>query len=120
MDFALLPPEVNSARMYAGPGSGPMMAAASAWDALAADLQSMASSYQSAIAGLIAGPWLGPSSATMAAAAAPYVDWMMLTAAQAEQTANQAAAAAAAYEAAFAETVPPPVVAANRSLLAAL
>ena len=120
MDFALLPPEVNSARMYAGPGSGPMMAAASAWDALAADLQSMASSYQSAIAGLIAGPWLGPSSATMAAAAARYVDWMRATAAQAEQTANQAAAAAAAYDAAFAETVPPPVVAANRSLLAAL
>ena len=27
MDFAMLPPEVNSARMYAGSGSGPMMAA---------------------------------------------------------------------------------------------
>ena len=85
MDYALLPPEVNSARMYAGPGSGPMMAAASAWDALAADLQSTASSYQSAITTLIAGPWLGPSAATMAAAAAPYVDWMRATAAQAEQ-----------------------------------
>ncbi|MGO9156428.1 PPE family protein, SVP subgroup [Mycobacterium sp.] len=120
MDFALLPPEVNSARMYAGPGSGPMMAAASAWDALAAELQSTASSYQSAIAGLIAGPWLGPSAATMAAAAAPYVAWMRTTAAQAEQTANQATVAAAAYDAAFAETVPPPVVAANRSLLMAL
>jgi PPE-repeat protein len=120
MDFALLPPEVNSARMYAGPGSGPMIAAASAWDALAAELQSTASSYQSAIAGLVAGPWLGPSSVTMAAAAAPYVAWMRTTATQAEQTANQATAAAAAYDAAFAETVPPPVVAANRSLLAAL
>ena len=120
MDFALLPPEVNSSRMYAGPGSGPMIAAASAWDALAADLQSTAGLYQSAIAGLIAGPWLGPSSATMAAAAAPYVAWMRATATQAEQTANQATAAAAAYDAAFAETVPPPVVAANRSLLAAL
>jgi PPE-repeat protein len=120
MDFALLPPEVNSARMYAGPGSGPMTAAAAAWDALAAELQSTASSYQSAIAGLIAGSWLGPSAATMAAAAAPYVAWMRATAAQAEQTANQATAAAAAYDAAFAETVPPPVVAANRSLLAAL
>ena len=120
MDFALLPPEVNSARMYAGPGSGPMIAAASAWNALAAELQSTASSYQSAITGLIAGPWLGPSATTMAAAAAPYVAWMRTTATQAEQTANQATAAAAAYDAAFAETVPPPVVAANRSLLAAL
>jgi PPE-repeat protein len=120
MDFALVPPEVNSARMYAGPGSGPMLAAAAAWEALALDLQSTASSYQSAITGLIAGPWLGPSATTMAAAAAPYVAWIRATAAQAEQAANQATAAAAAYDAAFAETVPPPVVAANRSLLAAL
>jgi PPE-repeat protein len=120
MDFALAPPEVNSARMYAGPGSGPMLAAAAAWEALAVDLQSTASSYQSAITGLIAGPWLGPSATTMAAAAAPYVAWIRATAAQAEQAANQATAAAAAYDAAFAETVPPPVVAANRSLLAAL
>jgi PPE-repeat protein len=120
MDFALVPPEVNSARMYAGPGSGPMLAAAAAWEALALDLQSTASSYQSAITGLIAGPWLGPSATTMAAAAAPYVAWMRATAAQSEQAANQVTAAAAAYDAAFAETVPPPVVAANRSLLAAL
>jgi PPE-repeat protein len=120
MDFGLLPPEVNSARMYTGPGSGPLLAAASAWNALAAELQSTASSYQSAITGLTAGPWLGPSAATMAAAAAPYVAWMRATAAQAEQTATRATAAAAAYDAAFAETVPPPVVAANRSLLAAL
>jgi PPE-repeat protein len=120
MDFALVPPEVNSARMYAGPGSGPMLAAAAAWEALAVDLQSTASSYQSAITGLIAGPWLGPSATTMAAAAAPYVAWMRATAAQSEQAANQVTAAAAAYDAAFAETVPPPVVAANRSLLAAL
>jgi PPE-repeat protein len=120
MDFALLPPEVNSARMYAGPGSGPMLAAAATWEGLAAELQSTASSYQTAIAGLVAGPWLGPAAASMAAAAAPYVAWIRSTAAQAEQTANQATAAAAAYDAAFAETVPPPVVAANRSLLTAL
>ncbi|MGB6207141.1 PPE domain-containing protein, partial [Mycobacterium sp.] len=25
LDFAALPPEINSARMYAGPGAGPMM-----------------------------------------------------------------------------------------------
>ena len=32
MDFAFLPPEINSGRMYDGPGSGPMLAAAAAWD----------------------------------------------------------------------------------------
>ena len=63
MDFAMLPPEVNSGRMYAGPGSGPMLAAAAAWDGLAAELQSTAASYGSAISELTGGPWLGPSSA---------------------------------------------------------
>src|SRR5277367_1468278 len=120
MDFAMLPPEVNSGRMYAGPGSGPMLAAAAAWDGLAAELQSTATSYGSAISELTGGPWLGPSSASMAAAAAPYMEWMTTTAAQAEQTATQAKAAAAAYEAAFAMTVPPPLIAANRSLLMTL
>jgi PPE-repeat protein len=120
MDFASLPPEVNSGRMYAGPGSGPMLAAASAWDGLAAELQSTAASYESAIYEVSGGPWLGPSSASMAAAAAPYMEWMTTTAAQAEQTATQAKAAAAAYEAAFAMTVPPPLIMANRSLLMTL
>ena len=120
MDFTLLPPEINSARMYVGPGSGPMLAAAAAWDGLAADLHSTAGSYQSVIAGLTAGQWMGPSSMSMAAAAAPYVAWTRSTALQAEQAAKQAKAAATAYETAFAETVPPPVVAANRSLLTAL
>jgi PPE-repeat protein len=120
MDFAAVPPEINSARIYSGPGSGPMVAAAAAWATLAADLNSTASSYQSMIAELTAGPWLGPSSASMAGAAAPYVAWTRSTAAQAEQAAEQAKAAATAYETAFAETVPPPVVSANRSMLMAL
>ena len=38
MDFGALPPEINSARMYAGPGSPPLMAAAAAWDGLGAEL----------------------------------------------------------------------------------
>jgi PPE-repeat protein len=120
MDFAALPPEINSGRMYTGPGSAPILAAAFAWDALAAALHSAADSYQSEVAALTGGPWLGPSAAAMAAAAAPYVTWTRTTAAQAEETANQAKTAAAAYEAAFAETVPPPVIAANRSLLMSL
>jgi PPE-repeat protein len=120
VDFALLPPEINSGRMYTGPGSGPMLAAAAGWDALAAELHSTAAAYESVITGLTSGPWLGPASASMAAAVAPYVAWMHTTAIQAEQTATQAKAAAAAYESAFAMTVPPPVIAANRSLLMSL
>ncbi|WP_293003658.1 PPE family protein [Mycobacterium sp.] len=120
MDFATLPPEINSARMYAGPGAGPMLAAASAWDGLAAELQSTAATYRAAITELTGGPWLGPSSVEMVAAATPYLSWMTQAAAQAEQTAVQARAAAAAYGTAFAMTVPPVVIEANRSLLMTL
>jgi PPE-repeat protein len=106
--------------MYVGAGSGPLLAAAAAWDELAADLQSTAALYGSTIQGLTVGPWTGPSSIAMAAAAAPYVAWMSTTGAQAEQAATQAKLAAGAYETAFAATVPPPVIATNRALLAAL
>lgn len=119
MDFAILPPEVNSARMYAGPGPGPLLAAASAWDGLATELHAVGVGYDSAISELATG-WSGPSATAMAGAAEPYMAWMHSTAVQAEHTATQAKAAAAAYEAAFTMTVPPPVVAANRSQLMAL
>ncbi|WP_408066458.1 PPE family protein [[Mycobacterium] crassicus] len=119
-DFAALPPEVNSARMYAGPGSGPMMAAATAWDGLAGELELFASGYSSELTTVQGQLWSGPASTTMAAAAAPYVAWANVTAAQAEQAASQARAAAAAYEAAFAMTVPPAAVEANRMMLMAL
>ncbi|UGU02182.1 PPE family protein [Mycobacterium intracellulare] len=119
MDFGVMPPEVNSGRMYSGPGAGPMLAAAAAWDGLAAQLHAAAASYESVISNLTAG-WRGPSSSIMAAAAAPYAAWMSATAAQAEQTASQARAAVVAYEAAFLATVPPPVIAANRAQLMAL
>jgi PPE-repeat protein len=120
MDFAAVPPEINSGRMYTGAGSGPMRAAAAAWDSLAAELSSAATSYRSVVSGLTGGPWLGQASASMAAAAAHYAAWMSTTAEQAAQTANQAKSAAAAYEEAFAATVPPPVIAENRALLMSL
>ncbi|MGB7112230.1 MAG: PPE family protein [Mycobacterium sp.] len=120
MSFMMFPPEINSGLMYSGAGSAPLMAAASAWDELAADLEATAASYQTVIGQLTGSTWLGPTSARMAAATAPFVDWLAGTAGQAAETGAQAKLAAAAYEGAFSATVPPAVVAANRSLLAAL
>ena len=119
-DFGALPPEINSARMYAGPGSGPMMAAAAAWDGLAAQLEMFAARYSAVVSevhgemlvrrivdrhgrGECAVCGLGDDDGTAGG-----------------QAASQSRAAAAAYEAAFAATVPPAVVAANRTLLAML
>lgn len=120
LDFGAIPPEINSARIYAGPGSAPMVAAASAWNSLAAELNSAALGYEKVVTQLSSEEWMGPASTSMANAAAPYVNWMSTTAVQAEQAATQARAAAAAYENAFAASVPPPLIAANRAETAQL
>jgi PPE-repeat protein len=120
MFYAAFPPEFNSGRMYDGPGSGSMRAAAAAWEGLASEIQSAVSSYSSVIDTLAGGPWLGPSSMGMVAAVAPYLTWMQGTAAQAAEAATQATAAATAYETAFVAHVPPAEIAANRSQLASL
>ena len=120
MDFAILPPEINSARMYTGPGSGPLLAAAGSWDSLSAELGITAGIYESVLSGLTRVSWRGPTSQAMSAAATPYLGWLRATAEQAKQTAMQVRAAAAAYELAYAMTVPPAAVAANRAQLALL
>lgn len=120
MSFAAFPPEVNSGLMYAGAGAGPLMAAATAWNNLAAEISTTATQYESIITSLTTEQWTGSGSAAAAAAAQPYVSWLTSTAAAAEQAGIQATASAAAYEAAFAATVPPPLIAANRATLAAL
>jgi PPE-repeat protein len=90
--------------------------AASSWNAIAAELQSAALSYQAVVAQLSSDEWTGTASAAMAQAATPYAEWLTITAAQAEQAAVQASAAAAAYETAFSAVVPPPLIATNRTL----
>jgi PPE-repeat protein len=120
VNYAALSPEINSARMYSGAGSGSMLAAAAAWNALAAELRSAAGNYGSAIKALTGEGWLGPSSTMMSSAVAPFIEWLTTTATQAEQAGVQANAAAAAYETAFAQTVPPPLITANRTQLAHL
>src|SRR6202451_1223940 len=120
VDFGALPPEINSGRMYAGAGSGPLVAAAAAWEGLASQLGSAATSYRAVVSDLTAGPWVGPSSLSMAAAAAPHAAWVSTTATAAEQPASQLTSAIAAYEAAFTATVAPPIIAANRTSLAEL
>lgn len=120
MDFGALPPEINSMRMYSGAGSAPMLAAASSWSGLAAELTSSTTAYEGVINALRSEEWVGPSSAAMADSVAPYVAWLRTTAAQAEQSASKARLAATAYETAFAATVPPPLIAANRAQLTSL
>ncbi|OBJ13400.1 PPE family protein [Mycobacterium sp. 1245801.1] len=120
IDFGALPPEINSIRMYTGPGPLSLIAAAVAWDGLAAELHAASSCYRTVIAGLTTQRWMGPSSLAMASAFAPYMAWTAGAAARAAESAGQARLAVEVYEAAFVATVPPPAVAANRAQLAML
>ncbi|EUA34258.1 PPE family protein [Mycobacterium xenopi 3993] len=119
MDFAMLPPEVNSALLYSGPvldrcfpprrpGTG--------------SPGTQRRGRRLRLGGLRADQraWLGTSASSMAAAAAPFVAWLAAAAGQAEEAAAAAKAAAAAFEAAYAMTVPPPLIAANRAQLMSL
>ena len=118
VDYGLLPPEINSAKIYAGPGAGSLAAAAAAWSGFASELQAAAAGHRSVIDALTSGPWTGPASAKLVASVNPFINWLDLSAEEAGQAASQASAAANAYEAAFLASVPPPLIAANRSLLA--
>ncbi|MCW2661141.1 MAG: hypothetical protein JWP83_2293 [Mycobacterium sp.] len=120
MNFSVLAPEVNSARMFSGAGAAPMLNAAAAWDALASELGSAASSFSSVTSGLTEQAWQGPASAAMTAAAAPYAGWLSAAATGATGAAGQARAVVGAFEAAQAATVHPLVVAANRNGLVQL
>ncbi|OBF11227.1 PPE family protein [Mycobacterium sp. 852002-10029_SCH5224772] len=118
--FLFFPPEINSALIFGGPGSGPLFEAASAWDGLSVELSSSASSFNTVVTDLAAGAWTGPASVSMTAAAAPYVQWLLIAAAEAEVAAIRARLAALAYEGALVATVPLPAVLANRARLLVL
>ncbi len=120
MNFTVLPPEVNSARMFTGAGLGPMLAAAGAWDGLAGELHAAAGSFASVTSELAGEAWRGPAALAMTRAAGGYATWLSAAAGQAEDAAAQARLAASAFAAGFAATVHPIVVAANRSQLVSL
>jgi triacylglycerol lipase len=120
MNFLVLPPEVNSALVFAGPGSGPMLAAAAAWDGIGAELSSTAEAFSSVTSDLAAEAWQGPASVSMGDAAAPYARWLGAAAAHAEESASQAQTAAEAFEAARAAMVEPALVTANRAQFVSL
>lgn len=120
MDFGLLPPEVNSNRMFRGPGSEPMLAAATAWDALGSALYSTEISLVSAVSGLRSELWHGPAATSMAEAIRPLVAWMATASIRAHHTAAQARSAVAAYDAALKAMVVPTQITENRARLRAL
>src|SRR6201997_682117 len=120
MSFLVSPPEITSALMHAGAGSGPMLSAAAAWDGLAAELGSAAQSFSSVASGLAGDAWQGAASAAMLSTAAQYSGVLSAAATHAQTAAAQAQAVANEFEAALAATVHPALVSANRNQLVQL
>jgi PPE-repeat protein len=96
------PPEVHSALLSSGPGSGPLLAAAAAWNRLSVEYAKAAEGITELVATLGAGVWDGPSAESYVAAHAPYAVWLLQAGTDSAAAAAEHQTAAAAYDAALA------------------
>ncbi|ORB87688.1 hypothetical protein B1987_19775 [Mycobacterium kansasii] len=114
-----MPPELNTARLMAGAGPAPMLAAATGWAAFAAALDAQAVELTARLNSL-GEAWTGGGSDKAIAAALPMVTWLQTASTQAKTRGLQATAQAAAYTQAMATTPSLIEIAANHITTAIL
>ncbi|WP_282784802.1 PPE family protein [Nocardia sp. CC201C] len=119
LDFAALPPEVNSARLSTGPGPGPMTATAAGYSGIAAALSGTAASSDGSMNAMSAS-WQGPSATSATSAFRAHANWLRQQAQVAEAASAHATGVGEAYTAALSSMPPLPLILANRAASAAL
>lgn len=97
-----MPPEVHSALLTAGPGSGPLLAAAAQWQRLSNEYSQTAAELARVLAAVQEYGWQGPTATRYTLAHVPYLAWLERTSIDSAINAAQHQTVAAAYSGAVA------------------
>ncbi|WP_110883550.1 PPE family protein [Mycolicibacterium wolinskyi] len=114
------PPEIHSALLSSGPGHGPLLATAAAWQDLSTQYAAAADELAALLAAVPAHAWEGTSAQRYVDAHAAYLAWLRQVSTDSAATASQHQTAAAAYTTAAATMPSLTEISANRARHGAL